>query len=45
MAVLNIPDGPPTWIQIFGCLEDAEVFCEDHNLEFIDNVSTSDQQE
>lgn len=39
-ANLNVPGEPPTWIQVFGCIEDAEIFAEDHGLEFIDEVTS-----
>ena len=38
-ANLNIPGEPPTWIQVFGSIQDAEVYAEDHDLEFIDECT------
>ncbi len=42
---LSVPDGPPTWIHIFGSVQEAANFALHHDLEFIDNVSTHDKSE
>jgi hypothetical protein len=42
-AILDVPDGPPTWVQIFASIQKAAAFAEEHNLEFIDNVSPHDK--
>lgn len=41
-AILDVPDGPPTWVKIFSSLDSAERFATVYDLEFIDNVSPHD---
>jgi hypothetical protein len=44
-AILDVPDGPPTWVQIFASIQKAANFAAENNLEFIDNVSAHDKPE
>jgi hypothetical protein len=41
-AILDVPDGPPTWVKIFSSLDSAERFALVYKLEFVDNVSPHD---